>query len=227
MTAQRVQSWVSGSWKFCPTVLDSGFGKFKQLPKTCVLGKLKQMLKTLSLGKTKPLPNGFNRGYWDFQVNAKLIQSWVSKTSKNWPMVLNSVFCKFKQLPTFFSLGKFKPLPNPCGLEKFKQMPKNFSLGKLKQLQIISVQKTAQYLQSCEDQTIAEWFSNRVFRNSNNYPTLSVSGSSINIPKFFNSGLWKLKQLSNSFNRSFGKFKLLANGFGLWSCEVQPTSQRV
>ena len=143
-------------------------------------------------------------------------------------MVLNSVFCKFKQLPTFFNLGKFKQLPNTCGLEKFKQMPKNFSLGKLKELQIrkfkklpntcslgktkqlpngfrtgsLEIQTTIPLFQFREVQSISQSFSTRVFGSSNNCPTVSVGvlGSSNNWLMVLGNGLAKFNQLLNVFS---------------------------
>ena len=81
-----------------------------------------------------------------------------------------------------------------------------------------------QHLWSWEVQTDAQKFSNRISRNSTNYPTLSVSGSSINIPKVLNSGLWKFKQLPTFFN--LGKFKQLPNTCGLEKFKQMPNGFR-
>ena len=126
---QGISTRVFGSSNNCPTVSSRSFAKFKELPNDFRLWS----------SKFKQLISQFGHESYEVQPTSQPNLSWVSRNKKNSPTTLDLRHGKFNQLPTFFSLGKFKQLRNTCGLGKIKQMPENFRLVKLKQLQIICV----------------------------------------------------------------------------------------
>ena len=106
-TGQLFRSWDLITSNNCRTILDSGLGKFKQLPNTCGLGMPKQLHNKLVWGSSNTCSTFCS---WEAQTTDQLFRSWVFINSNNCRTVLDSGLGKFKQSPICF-LGKFKQMP--------------------------------------------------------------------------------------------------------------------
>ena len=218
--------------------------KIKKLPSNPAFEEFKQLFNTLVLEMSKKQLHCFGRGSWTDQTTSHRFRFRVFRNSTNakhlWSCLVETTaqrFCswilgisnKFLMV-LVLSHGKFKQLFNCFGFE------------------------------SCEVQTTAQRFLSWILESSTNYQAslsnncttvlyLTLAKKSNNWPKFLDSGLEKIKQLTNTF--SHGNFKNLPNTFGsrkinqlpygfvleswwfqttaepIWSGRVQTTTPRV